>query len=97
MYMRYACGEWNDDMKVLAVSDTTFNHLLNTEVDPLFITGKEELSDLFYLNISEEFGFKYRLIGYLDANKSSGCEDRIPKFWIEKIEMLNGNKFKMAE
>ena len=96
-YIQYACGDWNDDMKVISVNDSSFNFLINKDIDPLFKDGEKELSEWFYANKTEEFYMTYRLRGFISKSALSGCDNHAPKFWITEIERLDGEPFAMSE
>ena len=49
-YMRYACGDWNDDMQVQSVSDSAYSFLVGRDIDPIFLSGQNELGELFDKN-----------------------------------------------
>ena len=95
-FMQYACGDWNDDMRVDSISDTTFNFLIGNDIDPEMCNGEKLISGWLFDNKTSEFGYRYRLTGYISKSAQSGCENCTPKFWIEHIEMLNGDKFDMS-
>lgn len=97
VFMQYACGDWNDDMKVNKVNDTSFNFLIGKDIDPLFINGENEISGWLYDNKTDKYGMEYRLIGYISKTAKDGCENKTPKFWITHIEKLNGEKFNMPK
>jgi len=92
-YMQYACGDWNDDMQILKVTDTTYNFLLGKDVDTEFLNGESEISEWFFNNETKEFGMSFQIKGYISTCAISGCEDKAPKFWITDIKKLNGEKF----
>lgn len=71
--------------------------MIGRDIDPLFLNGEDEISEFFFANKTNEFWMEYRMFGYLSEKKISGCEDSVPKFWITKIEKMNGDAFRMAE
>ncbi len=91
-FMQYACGDWNDDMNIISVTDTAFNFLVGKDIDPLFLRGEHEISGWLLDNKSEEYGMNYRLTGYIGNCPEFGC-DGVPKFWITSIKKMNGEKF----
>ena len=95
-FMQYACGDWNDDMRIDIISDTSLNYLVGTDIDPEMINGDRTIGGWLYDNKTIEYGYRYKLTGYISKSAKSGCENCTPKFWIEKIEKLNGEKFDMS-
>lgn len=94
-FMQYACGSDNDDMKINLVEDTSYNFLLEKDIDPLLFEGSSEINNWFYHNKTEEYHMSFRLKGYVSKCAKSGCEGTVPKFWITDIEKIDGSKFKM--
>lgn len=92
-FMQYACGDWNDDMKVNLVQDTSYNFLLEKDIDPLIFNGQSEINGWFYNNKTEAFRMNFRLSGYISECAKSGCDGTAPKFWITHIEKLDGSEF----
>lgn len=95
-FMQYACGDWNDDMKINSINDSSLNYLIGTDIDPEIIQGEKEIRGLLYDNGFKNL-YKYRLTGYISESAKYGCENCTPKFWIEKIEKLNGDKFDLND
>ena len=94
-FMQYACGDWNDDMRIISVQDTTYSFLLEKDIDPLLFKGESEIRGWLYDNKTEEYRMKFHLEGYVSKCAKSGCEGKTPKFWITHIEKLDGSEFKM--
>jgi hypothetical protein len=92
-YMRYACGDWNDDMQVQSVSDSAYSFLIGRDIDPIFLSGQNELGELFDKNETEAFGFSFKLTGYISSINLFGCDTNNPKFHITEIEKLDGTAF----
>ncbi len=92
-FMQYACGDGNDDMSILKVSDTTYNFILGKDIDPEFLDGESEIRGWFYDNETNEFGMTYRMTGFISECAESGCDNRTPKFWITEIKKMNGDEF----
>jgi len=96
-YMQYACGENNDDMKILNVADSSYNFILGKDIDPEFLNGKQNLSDLFFDNNTEKYGMAYQMKGFISKCAQSGCGNESPKFWITEIKKLDGNEFDISK
>lgn len=96
-FMKYACGDWVDDMQVLTVSDTTYNYIIENDIDPIIINGEDEIGGFLWYNETEKFGSTYILKGYLDSKPKFGCENSTPKFWAEEITKVDGSKFELIE
>ena len=92
-FMQYACGDENDDMKVNLVQDTTYNFLLEKDIDPLIFNGQSIINGWFYTNKTEKYHMNFRLSGYISECAKSGCYKTAPKFWITHIEKIDGSKF----
>ncbi|MGB0862353.1 MAG: hypothetical protein ACPGXZ_05510 [Saprospiraceae bacterium] len=92
-YMRYACGDWNDDMQVKSVSDSAYSILVGQDIDPVFVSGMTELAELFNKNETEAFGFSFELTGYISSMNLFGCDTNNPRFHITEIKRLDGSAF----
>lgn len=90
-YMQYACGEGNDDMQVEKVNSEAFHSLIGKDIDPHVFAVKNTLQDYFYENKTEKFHFTFRLTGYISKDALSGCDEGAPKFYVKKIERLDGS------
>ena len=95
-YMQYACGDWNDDMQIRKIDNKSLYQLVGKDIDPIFENGEDELSDLFHLNKSDEFGLEYKLTGIIDTTKHNGCDNNAMEFVITRIEKINGDDFIMT-
>ena len=93
VYKQYACGDWNDDMQILTYNDNSNGFLSQRIIDPVFINGEEELSELFFQNKTRSYGMAYSLEGFIDTSMLHGCDNKAAKFWITHIEKLNGEPF----
>jgi len=89
-FMQYACGPWNDDLKVLTVNDTSYRDMVDRDIDPEFVDGTEELRDLFLEHGSPETGMTFRLTGRVSEKSNAGCDDASRKFLASKIEKPHG-------
>ncbi|WP_299126035.1 hypothetical protein [uncultured Tenacibaculum sp.] len=92
-FMQYACGDWNDDMNIQSVTDSSYNFILGKDIDPEFLNGENEIRGWLYDNKSEKFGMTYKLTGFISSCAESGCDNGAPKFWITEITKLNGDEF----
>ena len=92
-FMQYACGDWNDDMNIQSVNDSTYNFIIGKDIDPEFLNGENEIRGWLYDNKTKDFGMTYQLKGYISSCAESGCDNGAPKFWIAEIKKLNGDEF----
>jgi len=92
-YMQYACGDWNDDMKINTIDNKSLAYLIGKDINPKFENGEDELSDLFFLNKTKDFGMEYKMSGIIDTTTQNGCDDDAINFIITHIEKLNGDEF----
>lgn len=54
-YMQYACGDWNDDMKVEKVNNKKYSFLIGRDIDPYIHASEYDLKDYFYDNKTNKF------------------------------------------
>lgn len=95
-FMQYACGDWNDDMKVQKASDSTYRFLVGKDIDPEFLNGESEISGWLYDNKTVEFGMTYKLTGFISSCAESGYDMGAPKFLITEISKMNDDEFEMS-
>lgn len=105
-FMKYACGDWNDDAMILDVDNEAFEYVIGKDIDPVaidyFFTREEKqhknsLKDYFWDNETQQFGVDYRIVGYLSKYDNFGCESHSPRFYIDYIERLDGSNRKYSK
>lgn len=100
-FMQYACGDWNDDMRVTAVEDSSLIFLLDQDIDPLLLDGPDVLNGCFFAERgpekSERHQMEYRLRGYISRKAVSGCDNCAPRFWITEITHPDGTTLNLEE
>lgn len=87
--MQYACGDWNDDMKVTAIDNFEFSSLIEQDIDPVLYLGKRDIST-YLAEDATQIQKDVKLKGYFGLFNNSGCDKSATRFWVVEIKRLNG-------
>ena len=80
-------------MKIKNVSDSTYNFIINKDVDSEIYRVENEIRAWLYDNNTDEFGMTWGSTGFNSKCAKSGCDNETPKFWITEIKKINGEEF----
>jgi hypothetical protein len=96
-YVEYNCGDINLDMKVTAVGDTAFNHLIGKTISPELTFENDRLRKLVMSHLRSEEGNRqslneFTLVGYVRKGPIEHCSGSLC-FKVKKLRYENNVKF----
>lgn len=92
-YVKFACGDDNIDMKVNAVSDSSFYYLIGKNISPELNFKQEALNEFVQGKLEKNQATKdFLVIGYIRQGPVLHCSGSLC-FKVEKIKYEGENEF----